>query len=294
MGKVSFTLVHVNFINPTAGWQAPDILRDGDFRYFDNALTALQFAEYRCGQYNNKHPNHKKIPIVNSELHSKKMAKVYVGEKARDRLLIPKSKTVMPIRNVFVLESPDNELLGKRAFGQIISNGEIQSVVSKDNIRGSIVPDDMQWKNFSVQELKRRYGYPSNPFFPSTNRPVDGVYLPTPARPVASASRFADGGGVIKFTLYDTAINPSELIKETPTLLEKDWHTVTGRLPTEFVERFGTGYAYHRPSERAVDFSQLSFGRYESWTPFSISSVTLDAEGDIAQTEYESGETTDQ
>lgn len=289
----SWTLVHVNYINENVGWQVPDIFCNGDYQYHEDALTALHHAEFRCAQYNERYPNRMKIPVLNSQLHYQKRGRVDLGEKARAKLGLPLEVETFtfPIRNIVILATPeDRSGTSKRAFGQVIRNGEMWSVVSRDNVRG-ILPDDMTWTNYSVQELKRRYGYPSNPFFHSTGRQVDGVLNAAHQPAIGTDSRTVDGVSVIKFTLFDTPLEGFPLPSLAPGRPER--HTMTGRLPTEFIENFGTGYGrnargvplenieWSPSSVSAVDFSQCSFDGFYLRYPCTVQDATLDEEGNI-------------
>lgn len=166
----------------TAGWRVPPIVKGHDIRYFEDSFTAFQFAQERCRQYNELNEGYVKIPLVDSKLHTKDGAtSVYIGAKAALRAGLNRGSGTysFPVINVFAFSNHPNTYF---AFGQVVANGEIISVISKTPFQTESVIPDVQWTNVNVTEYKRACGYPVNTFIPKEKRDYD--FLPPKPPPV--------------------------------------------------------------------------------------------------------------
>lgn len=209
-----------------AGWQVPDILRNRDIRYFDDPLTALNFADYKCSLYNtaNKARGLKKIPILDSQAHSTTSPSgVHLGDKARVRLSVESSfrrgesgssDRMMKVVNVVVLSKDIRTLSGMitaqyRAFGQVMNDGEVASVVSRDNINSTSF-QDIRWTNVGLNEVRRQFDFPPNIFFPKDERDYDF--------PLTSSLKTEESPHTMTGLFSHTDYSPNSL---QPTLYER-------------------------------------------------------------------------
>lgn len=286
---MKWTFVQINHINDVVGWQVPDILRNGDIRYFEDAMTAWQFAEYKCAQYNKHHPDCKKVPALNSRLHFQKQAEVEIGSKARERLGLRSQVVHVPIRNIFVLPNPSNAGFQQhttRAFGQIVSNGETQSVMNREPFSGLTPPATMRWTNFSVVEMKKAFGFPANTFFPVQER--EGFLaqtLPTPTTSLDGGKELPASG---KIDLDGRKLDWSSLGSDISSMLtEMALHNIRPQELNinEIVRPLGLDSSYFRYGEGLVSSPpeqhpiRTSFQRYN--VPDEMNVVTGRWDGNV-------------
>lgn len=209
---MKWTLVRIR--KTDAGWQVPNIMRDGNLRYFEDALTAFQFALWKADTYNNLpssvEKGLRKIPILDSQFYtSATPTRVYIGEKAQVRMKIMNASNrkdpqgrryefIFPVHNVFVLSAQVGSNKQQRAFGQVIGNGEVVDVMTSEPVFHDTAPESVRWTNVGVTAMKREFGYPVNTFFPPEGR-GDYDFLSatptetTPSSPTNAPSEFTQG-----------------------------------------------------------------------------------------------------
>ncbi len=171
------------FINHNDGWDVPDINKDGNSKKFEDALTALQYAQKLCADYEHR-TGRRKIPVLNSALYtSEPKAQITLGAKARSRLDFHTSDFKGRVYNIIVLSpkdgnSPFTGRISSLGFGMIVApNGETQTVRTTVPFEGSSIRANSAWTNDSVVHLKKTYGYPENPFLDKTQEDITSFLL---------------------------------------------------------------------------------------------------------------------